>query len=146
VNVDLLQELLDELGSSLESLETQQAALLQFLKDKGIVAETEFAPYLDQAARTSSVRWRAARVRLERLFSAEKEAEERAAEKERSATAGKQSSGQPEKQDQADKEGQQAKSEQSGTTPSPQSEQATPNPETQRENAQSGTEKDKSKS
>jgi len=83
MNSELARELLDELGSSLEKLETQHAALLQFMSDKGIVTEDEFAPYLERAGKISSVRWRAARVRLERLFSAEKMKEERAAEKER---------------------------------------------------------------
>lgn len=35
MNVDLAQELFNELSSSLEKLETQFAALLQFLKDNG---------------------------------------------------------------------------------------------------------------
>lgn len=70
MDVQLAQELLNELGSSLESLETQQAALVQLLKEKGIVTDKELAPYLNQAGNASSVRWRAAHVRLEHLFSA----------------------------------------------------------------------------
>jgi len=57
MDVHLGQELLDELGSSLESMETQQGALLQFLKDKGIVNDEELAPYLIQAGNASNVRW-----------------------------------------------------------------------------------------
>ncbi len=82
MNVDLAQELLNELGSSLENLETQHVALLQFLKDDGIVTDDQLAPYLTQARKTSNVRWRATRVRLERLFSTEKQKEEQLAEKE----------------------------------------------------------------
>ncbi len=70
MDVHLAQELLNELGSSLENLETQQAALLQFLKDEGIVSDERLAPYLNQAGNASNVRWRAAHVRLEHIFSA----------------------------------------------------------------------------
>jgi hypothetical protein len=79
MNAHLAEELLNELGSSLEALEAQNAALLQFLKDKGIVADEQLAPYINQAGKASNVRWRAARVRLERIFaSATKEEEEKA--------------------------------------------------------------------
>ena len=84
MNVELAEELLNELGTSLENLETQHAALLQFLKDTGIVKEEQFAPYLTQAAKASSVRWRAARVRLDSLLSREREQEEQRAAKEKS--------------------------------------------------------------
>jgi hypothetical protein len=70
------------LGSSLESLETQHAALLQLLKDDGIVTDDKLSRYLTQAGKASGVRWRAARVRLEHLFSTEKQKEEQLAEKE----------------------------------------------------------------
>lgn len=137
MNVELAQGLLDEMGSALENLETQHAALLQFLKDKSIVAEAEFAPYLDQAGRASSVRWRAARVRLERLFSAEKLKEEKAAEKERHSTGGEQVS------DQSRKEGEKAKNEESSNNPAPQGEKA--ETDTASASTQSNTERDKSK-
>jgi hypothetical protein len=136
MNAELAQELLNELGSSLEHLETQHAALLQFLKDKGIVAEAEFAPYLDQAGRTSSVRWRAARVRLEHLFSAETLKEERAAEKERPSTGGEQGS------DPNHEEGAKAKNEANGRPPAPQGEEA--KTQTASASTQSNAEKDKS--
>jgi hypothetical protein len=77
MNVDLAQELLNELGLSLQSLETEQAALLQFLKDNGVLTDDQFAPYLAQAGKASSVRWRAAHVRLEHLFSSERQKEEK---------------------------------------------------------------------
>jgi predicted enzyme related to lactoylglutathione lyase len=67
MNVDLAQELLNELGSSLENLETQHAALFQFLKDNGMLTGDQFASYLAQAGKASSVRWRAAHIRLESL-------------------------------------------------------------------------------
>ena len=89
MNVDLAQELLDELGSSLKNLETEQAALLQFLKDNGVLSDEQFAPYLEQAGKASSVRWRAAHTRLERLFSSERQKEEELREDEkRQADAG----------------------------------------------------------
>ena len=137
MNVELARELLNELGSSVENLETQHAALLQFLKDKGIVAEADFAPYLEQAGRTSSVRWRAARVRLERLFSAETLKEEKAAEKERHSAGGEQGS------DQSHEEGAKAENAVSSSTPPPQGEQA--KARTASASTQSNTEKDKSK-
>lgn len=77
MNADLAQELLNELGSSLEHLETQQDALLQFMKDKGLLPEDEFAPYLAQAGKASGVRWRVAHVRLDSLLSRERQEEEK---------------------------------------------------------------------
>jgi hypothetical protein len=76
MNVDMAQELLNVLGSSLENLETQYAALLQFLKDKEILTDDQFAPYLAQADKASNVRWLAARIRLESLFRNERQKEE----------------------------------------------------------------------
>ena len=61
-------EVLDELFSSLESLETQARALTQLLKDKGIVSEEEFTRYLHPASEASGVRWRAERVRINSLL------------------------------------------------------------------------------
>ena len=52
MNVDLAQELLNEFGSSLENLETQHSALLQFLKDNGILTDDQFAP-LSRSGRES---------------------------------------------------------------------------------------------
>ena len=67
---NIAQELLHELFTSLEALETQNAAILSFLKAKGIVNDEELAPHFEQAGNASSVRWRAARVRMDHLLSA----------------------------------------------------------------------------
>ena len=72
------QELLDELLPFFEGLEAQNAAILQFLKGKGLASDEELAPYLDQAGKASNVRWRAARARLNHLLapSVDKSSEE----------------------------------------------------------------------
>src|ERR1700680_3457684 len=68
-NPEPIKEILDELFSLLETLETQSLALTQFLKDQGIATEEKLAPYLDRAGNTSSVKWRAARARMQYLLS-----------------------------------------------------------------------------
>jgi hypothetical protein len=78
----IVHEILDELFSSLEALETQSSGVLQFLKDKGIAPEKELAPYLEQAGNASSVRWLAARVRIDYLLSSAMKAPEEDAKKE----------------------------------------------------------------
>jgi hypothetical protein len=122
MNVDLAQELLNELGSSLEHLETQQAALFQFLKDHGVVTDDQFAPYLSQAGKTSSVRWRAARIRLEHLFSGEKSREEEGAEKEqrppsKGQTPGEQATGQNQEKEGQERETKTRNDEESNNAP-----------------------------
>ena len=82
MNEDLAKEILDELFSSLEELETQNAAVLQLLKDKGLASEQEVAAHLEQAGNASNVKWRAARVRIDHLVSSAIQAGEREAEKE----------------------------------------------------------------
>jgi len=72
---DALKEIFDELFSHLERLETQSEGILQFLKEKKRVTEKQLAPYLEQAGNASNVRWRAARVRIERLLSSAEEEE-----------------------------------------------------------------------
>ena len=68
-NPEPIKEILDELFSLLESLETQSLALTQFLKDEGIATDEKLAPYLDRAGNASSVKWRAARARMQYLLS-----------------------------------------------------------------------------
>jgi|GEM_PF-2122235 len=72
----IVQQIVAELLSSLEPLETQTAALLQFLKAKGIATDAELVPFLEQAGNTSSVRWRAVQVRTAALISSAMKAEE----------------------------------------------------------------------
>ena len=57
------EQIFNDLFRYLEVLETQNAAILQLLKDKKVVSEKKFASYLEQAAVASDVKWRAARVR-----------------------------------------------------------------------------------
>lgn len=47
VNENIVQEILHELFSSLESLETQSTAILQLLKEKGLATEQELAGPLE---------------------------------------------------------------------------------------------------
>jgi hypothetical protein len=60
----VINEILDDLFSSLEDLETQSTAVLTFLKEQGIATDEKLAPYLKQAGDASNVRWRATRVRI----------------------------------------------------------------------------------
>jgi hypothetical protein len=76
---ELIQEILDELFSSMEDLETRTQAILQFLEQKGLANQEELAPHLEQAANASNVRWRAARVRINHLVSGAIKSLERAA-------------------------------------------------------------------
>src|ERR1700722_14376820 len=68
MNNEAMKEVLNELFSHLEKLETQNEAILQFLKEKKRVTDKQLAPYLEQAGNASNVRWRAARVRIEHLL------------------------------------------------------------------------------
>ena len=77
----IVKQILDELFSSFEDSETQSAALLLFLKDQGIATQEKLAPYFEQAANTSEVRWRAARVRMGALLASALKPPEPAAEK-----------------------------------------------------------------
>src|ERR1700676_3511017 len=63
-----LKEILGELFSLLEAMETSNLAVLQFLKEKGIANEKEFAHFLQRAGNASSGKWRAARARMEYLL------------------------------------------------------------------------------
>ena len=81
----ILQEMLDELFSALESVETQNGAILQFLKDRGIASDQDLAPFLEKAGNTSNVRWRAVRARINHLLSSAAKTRERSQEKPQAA-------------------------------------------------------------
>jgi hypothetical protein len=68
MNSQIADEIVEELASTFQKLETQSAALLEFVKDKGIVKEDDLAPYMERAGAASAVRWRATRVRMARLL------------------------------------------------------------------------------
>jgi hypothetical protein len=68
MNSQIADEIVEELASTFQRLETQSAALLEFVKDKGIVKEDDLAPYMERAGAASAVRWRATRVRMARLL------------------------------------------------------------------------------
>jgi hypothetical protein len=67
VRTDPVREVFDELFTLLETLETNNAAVLQFLQDQGIGGE-KLAPYLERAGNASNVKMRAARKRMEYLL------------------------------------------------------------------------------
>ena len=91
MNTKLVEEILDELLPAIEAIEAQSTAVLTFLKDKKFATEDQLDPYLQQAANASSVRWRATRVRMERLLlSAVKEGED--PDKKTAATSSQKSS------------------------------------------------------
>ena len=82
MNENIVQEILHELFSSLESLETQSTAILQLLKEKGLATEQELAGPLEQAGNAANVKWRAAQVRIEHLISGALKSAEREAKPE----------------------------------------------------------------
>jgi hypothetical protein len=141
MNDDVAHELLNELGTSIENLETQQAALLQFLKNEGVVTDERFASYLTQAGNASNVRWRAARVRLERLITAEKQKEEQLAEKAQHQAAAAHP-GTPQAPVQNQGEEAKAKSDAGSGEAAPQREAAAANPATKKAEAHAAPEKD----
>ncbi|HEX8816715.1 MAG TPA: hypothetical protein VF753_14550 [Terriglobales bacterium] len=64
----LIDEILDDLIQGVEAIESRSKAILDFLKNKGIATDDELKPFLDQAASSSEVEWRAGRLRLHHLF------------------------------------------------------------------------------
>ena len=52
-----LDPVLDEFFPAMEAVDTQAMAILHFLKDKGMLTDEEFAPYLEEAGKTSNIRW-----------------------------------------------------------------------------------------
>ena len=72
-----LQAILSELFGLFETMETSNLAALRALTEKKIVSEDELKRLLDEAGNASSVKWRAARVRMEYLLTpVEKKKEE----------------------------------------------------------------------
>jgi hypothetical protein len=69
MNEEFAKEILQDLISSLEALETQTAAILQYLNDKEPADKEALASCLERAGQASSIRWRAARARIDRLLS-----------------------------------------------------------------------------
>ena len=69
MDVNLAEQVLDELCPALEALDAQNSAVLQFLKEKAGATDEELAPYLEQAGKTSNVRWRAVRLRIKGIVS-----------------------------------------------------------------------------
>ena len=80
IDEKVVKQILEEIFSSVEDVETQSAAMLQFLKDKGMANDEELAPYIERAKTSSGVRWVAIRARVDYLLSSviNKEEEEKA--------------------------------------------------------------------
>ena len=76
IDENVVEEMLDELFSILETLETQNRAILEFMKDRGIAKEEELAPFFEEAAKASNVRWRATRIRVNHLLAGRSKANE----------------------------------------------------------------------
>jgi len=68
-----IKQVLSDLLPYFEALEAQSSAILRLLRDKQIVNDEELSRYLQQAGDSSSVKWRAARVRMEHLFAVSSE-------------------------------------------------------------------------
>lgn len=54
MNESIVREILHELFSSLEALETQSTAILQLLKDKGVTSGPELALHLELETQAAS--------------------------------------------------------------------------------------------
>jgi hypothetical protein len=66
---EIVHQIVAEVLASLEPLDTQSTAILQFLKAKGLASDEDLAPFLEQAGNASNVKWRALRVRTDALIS-----------------------------------------------------------------------------
>ena len=77
MDTSVVEQLINEILPYFEDLDTQSAAVLQFLKDTKVATDSTLATYLEQAAKASNIRWQAARLRMiSILSSATKEHEE----------------------------------------------------------------------
>ena len=63
------EQVFEEVLPYLETLDAQIGAIIQVLKDRGIMSGEEFAKYVQRADLGSNVKERAMRVRMEYLFS-----------------------------------------------------------------------------
>jgi hypothetical protein len=113
---DLAHQILDELLKHLEEAETQSAAVLHFLKAKGIATGEQLTPCFEEASKATSVKWVAERARFNRLLSlAAKSSSKKSAEE----TPGKSADTNPEitpKNTAPDNSATQAANGESGTT------------------------------
>ena len=75
MDADAVKKALNELYPHLEWQETQIMALLEFMRAKGIITDQEFAPFVEEAGKRSSVKWLAARLRIEHALSESEEDE-----------------------------------------------------------------------
>ena len=97
----IVQEIVDEILSSLEPLDTQSAAVLQILKAKGIANDEELASHLEEAGKASNVRWLAARLRIRSLIASAMRTQEAqpAAQTEKESTKSSDNSNEPRAED-----------------------------------------------
>jgi hypothetical protein len=70
---DNIKAAFEELLDYVELLDTRTDAILRLLKDKGITTDDKFIPYLDKDD-ASDIRVRAARSRIDYLFTADEAA------------------------------------------------------------------------
>ncbi|HEY6765041.1 MAG TPA: hypothetical protein VI386_09730 [Candidatus Sulfotelmatobacter sp.] len=117
-----LQEIFNELFRSLEAAETQSAAVVQFLKAKGMASDEDLAPHFEQASKASSVRWVATKARINRLISAAAKPEEKspgvAPSKQAEQSEEKEKTQQPAKESPPDKKSEPVTDEDKDTTES----------------------------
>ena len=101
-----VNEILDEIVSSLEPLEAQSTAILHFLKAKGIATDEDLTPFMEEAKNASNIRWRAFRLRTAALISSAMKPPEEAPQRQKEqpakaqaadAASGKQQNDQPAK-------------------------------------------------
>jgi len=70
VDEKLIDEILDAVLPPIEAAESQTAAVIQLLRERGILNDDDFARFQEQAENASEIRSRAMRLRLKRILSA----------------------------------------------------------------------------